>query len=169
MDNIIITVTIVVGAIACSMSLGCFIGLLIRKHILEIKERGLGIRTSATSGIPISEKELEEVYGKIRGKYVSGIYGAKSKGSVREGELDLSRVGVNADTLSQLRFLRWMKANMMINTVTDLLGLDLSKMEKQYAYGMITANMERCKNVLPPKSRESIEGTFKKVLEQLGI
>ena len=55
----------------------------------------------------------------------------------------------------------------MTNTVTDLLGLNLSRIEKQYAYYMIKNKMEICKKALSPDTRESVERTFEKVLEQM--
>ncbi len=163
MENTIITTTIVIGVIALAMSFTSLAVVLIKKYISRI--------TQPDSGAPIivSEKELEQALKRIANKDISSICDLASKKSIEKSKLEMPNLELNMYTLFQLQLLPWMTPNRMANTVTDVLGLDLSREEKQYAYYIIKSSMEKCKKSLSSNIRESIARTFKKVLEQIVI
>jgi len=169
MDNIIITVTIIVGAIASAMSLASFIVVSMRKRVITINQLDLQSAPLAMNDIPISETDLEQVYKKIAAKYITSICGARGKRAVQRDDFDVLTLRANTDTLFQLQFLPWMTADRMTNTVTDLLGLNLSRIEKQYAYHMIKNNIEKCHIALSSDALGSVTRTIERVLKQLAL
>lgn len=167
MQNTIMIITILVGMAALTLSLVPLIMVLRRKPIKEMNQLDLEARISEIANTFISQKELEPVFKKVEEKYANGIRNSKGMTSVGEEGMDVFTLRVNADTLLQLPFLPWMTPDRIKNTVTDLLGLSLSRTEKEYVCHMIKGNIEKCKKVLPLDTWKSVAQIFKKVLEQM--
>jgi len=156
MQNIIIITTIVMGVMA---SISSFIPWM----YASITNRSLKTLTPRTTKSFVTKKELEGIFKKIANKDIC----ISGKDAVERDKSDMFNLEMNTYTLFYLQLLPWMTPNRMTNTVTDVLGLELSREEKQYAYHIIKTNMEKCEMALSAGVRKSIMRTFKEVLEQI--
>ena len=168
MQYIKLETVIVVGVIATSMSFVPMLIVLIRKYKEAINQHQAGLISSLSVDASFSEKDMNQIFKVILKEY-KGCTSLRKRDLVRKNLLDSFALGINADTLLQLKLLPRMKHNRMINTVTDVLGLNLSVAERQYAYHMIKNNIADCKKNSCPNNQESVEQVFERVLKQIAI
>ena len=157
----------VAGVIALVLSIVPLIVAVRRKN--RSKGRRLGSEETITlMGDTLgTEAESDEVLREITSKYISSISSRAIRGPLGKEGVDAYGVRVNTDVLFHLPFLPVMTVNRMVNTVTDVLGLELSPKEKRYARYIIRKNIDACKRSLPEEARESVGHTFERVLRQI--
>lgn len=166
MQYITLETIIVVGVIASTMSFLPMLIVLIRKYKETINPHHVELISSLAADASFSEKDMSQILDVILKEY-RGSSSLRKRDLVRKNLLDSFALGINADTLLQLKYLPRMKHNRMINTVTDVLGLDLSNTEKQYAYHMIKNKIAECKKNSRPNNQKSVERAFEGVLKQI--
>ncbi len=155
MQHIMTITIIVVGVVSSTLS--------IVPMIIALRRNRIDRRECLDFDKFCTEDQLREVFEKLAHKYISHIPDYKHRISPSSDHSRTLSMRANIYVLSQLQFLPWMTSDMMKNTVTDVLGLDLSQAEKKYVYHTIKNNVDKCKSNLPSKDRKSIELTFARV------